>query len=57
MSEQEKALMTQYDITCEPKMIYSYKGNRYENFKDALNYAQIDTKRAQENSLHIPTEK
>ena len=56
MSEQEKALMTQYDITCEPKMIYSYKGNRYENFKDALNYAQIDTKRAQEDNLLAPTE-
>jgi hypothetical protein len=57
MSEQDKTLMAQYDITCEPKMFYRYKEHRYENFKDALNYARLDTKGAQENSPHTPTEK
>lgn len=57
MSEQDETLMTQYDITRETKMFYRYKGHRYENFKDALNYARIDTKGAQENSPHTPTEK
>ena len=57
MSEQEKKLMAQYEITCEPKKIYAYKEHRYENFKDALNYAQIDTKRRQEDSLLTPPDK
>jgi len=57
MSEQEKKLMAQYEITCEPKKIYAYKEHRYENFKDAFNYAQIDTKRDQEDSLLTPPDK
>jgi hypothetical protein len=57
MSEQDETLMAKFDITCEPKMIYSYKAHRYENFKDALNYAQIDTTRVQEDCLQTRTEK
>ena len=57
MSEQDKTLMAQYDITCEPKMIYSYKAHRYENLKDALNFAQLDVQRAQEDNLLTPTDK
>jgi hypothetical protein len=57
MSEQDKTLMAQYDITSEPKIFYRYKEHRYENLKDALNYARLTTKDTQENSPHDPIEK
>jgi hypothetical protein len=57
MSEQDKTLMAQYDITSEPKIFYRYKEHRYENLKDALNYARLTTKDTQENSPHAPIEK
>lgn len=60
MSDEDKKLMTQYDFTSESKMIYSYKQHRYENLKDAVNYARLDTDvviSAQENNLDVPTEK
>ena len=50
MSEQEEILMAQYGITCESKMIYRYKEHRYENLKDALNYAMLE-KLTQESNL------
>jgi hypothetical protein len=54
MSEDDKLLMARYEITCEPKMIYSYKQHRYEKLKDALNYAQNDTTQDQESSPNTP---
>lgn len=57
MSEDDKTLMTRYDITSESKMIYSYKQHRYEKLKDAVNYARLDTESVQENILDVPTEK
>lgn len=59
MSEEGKKLMTQYDITSESKMIDRYKQHRYENLKDAVNYARLDTDviSAQENNSNMPTEK
>lgn len=57
MSEENKTLMAQYGITCEPKLIYSYKQHRYENVEQAINFARIDTNRDQENSLHTATKK
>ena len=44
MSEDDKALMAQYGITSEPKLIYSYKEHRYDKLQDAINFARLDTK-------------
>jgi len=57
MSEENKKLMTEYDITSESKLIYRYKQHRYENLKDAVNFAKIDTERVQEDSNGNATEK
>ena len=52
MSEQDKVLMTEYGITCETQIIYRYKEHRYENLKDAVNFAKIDKQHAQEDNIH-----
>jgi hypothetical protein len=52
MSEQDKALMTEYEITCETQIIYRYKEHRYENLKDAVNFAKIGKEHAQEDNIH-----
>ena len=57
MSEETKTLMAQYGITCEPKMIYSYKQHRYENVEQAINFARIDATRDQDNNLRTTTAK
>lgn len=57
MNEENKRLMAKYGITCEPKMIYSYKQHRYENVEQAINFARIDAKRDQEDILQTTTEK
>jgi len=57
MSEETKTLMAQYGITCEPKLIYSYKQHRYENVEQAINFARIDATRDQDNSLRTTTAK
>ena len=41
MTEEEKELMKRYGITVEQKSVYTYKGNKYEHLKDALNYAKV----------------
>lgn len=56
MNEEDKALMALYGIKCIPKMMYFYKQYRYDNLKDALRYAEIDTKRDQKNTLLTPSE-
>lgn len=56
MNEDDKALMELYGIKCVPKMVYFYKQYEYENLKDALRYAEIDTKRDKENTLLTPAE-
>lgn len=38
----EMMMMERYGITCEQKPIYFYKNHRYEQLKDALNFAKID---------------
>jgi len=59
MSEEDKTLMAQYEITSESKMIYRYKQHRYENLKDAVNFARldVDVTSDQENNLDVSTEK
>ena len=44
MSEDDKALMAQYGISSEPKLIYCYKEHRYDKLQDAVNFARLDTK-------------
>ena len=56
MSEENKKLMTEYDITSESKLIYRYKQHRYENLKDTVNFAKIDTEHAQEDRVDKTTE-
>ena len=40
MTDEEKKLMDQYEITCETKTIFHYRGHRYDRLDDALNYAK-----------------
>lgn len=56
MSEEVKMMMERYGITSEPKMIYSYKQFRYENFTDALRYAESDSKLVQGIPVNTLTE-
>ena len=56
MSEEDRKFMTQYDITSESKLTYRYKQYRYENLKDAVNFAKIDTEYTQEHSINNTTE-
>ena len=44
MNEEEKDLAIKFGITSKQKTIYLYKGHTYDNIKDAINYAEIDTK-------------
>ena len=57
MSDEQETLMAQYNITREPKMIYSYKQHRYENLKDAINFAQLEAARTREDCSHEATDK
>lgn len=45
MNNDDAALMEKYGITSQTKTIYAYKQHRYDNLKDALRYAEIDTER------------
>ncbi|WP_455204067.1 hypothetical protein [Kaarinaea lacus] len=56
MSNEDKALMEQFGITTESKTIYRYKEHRYENLKDALNFAKKETSQNMENGLPKATE-
>ena len=44
MNEEEKELAEKLGIISEQKTIYLYKGHTYDNIKDAINYAEKDTK-------------
>ena len=44
MTNEEKRLMSQYGITQTKKTIFSYKHYKYENLKDAINFAENDRK-------------
>lgn len=41
MNEEDKALMAQYDITSESKIVYSYKQHCYEKLSDAVNFSKL----------------
>ena len=57
MNDKDKGLIDQYGITCESKIIYRYKEHRYENIKDAVNYAKLDTAKNQCEDQDITFEK
>lgn len=40
MTEKEKQLMDQFDITYETLTIFNFRGYRYERLNDALAYAK-----------------
>lgn len=41
MTEEEKEMMKRFGITVEQKSVYTCKGYKYEQLKDALNYAKV----------------
>lgn len=45
MTEEEQKLMDQYGITSQQKIVYHYNGHNYDNLKDAISFAKIDTQR------------
>lgn len=49
MNEEEKKLIERYGITAESKIVYVYKQHRYENAKDAINFAGLEAVREQGN--------
>lgn len=59
MSVEDRKVMTQYNIASESKLIYSYKQHRYENLKDAVNFARLDADvaYAQESNPDVPAGK
>ena len=44
MNEKDNELAEKLGITSKQKTIYLYNGHTYDNIKDAINYAKIDTK-------------
>ena len=44
MNEKENDSAKKLGIILKQKTIYMYKGHSYDNIKDAINYAKIDTK-------------
>ena len=45
MTEEDNKLMEKYGITSQQKIVYLYKGHRYDSLKNAINFAKIDMKR------------
>lgn len=41
--DEAKTLMARYGITAAQKTVYHYKGFKYENLMDALDYAELAT--------------
>lgn len=45
MTEEESVLLAQYGIKTESITIYLYKQHRYNNAKDAIKYARLESER------------
>ena len=45
MTNDEDKLIKEYGIIREHKVVYTYKGYKYDNPKDAINYAKYDKSR------------
>lgn len=50
MNDEEKRLIEKFGVLLEHKTIYLYKGHSYDNLKDAINYAKIDTESEKQKS-------
>lgn len=46
--DDEKTMMKRYGITAFHRTVYQYQGYSYGSLADALNYAELVTKRADE---------
>jgi hypothetical protein len=51
MTEDERKLALHHGITVVQVPVYHYRGCRYGNLTDALNYAELVTSRANDKSL------
>ena len=49
--ENKDELMNSLKISSSEKTYYYYKTHRYENFKDAINYAELERER-EEKKIH-----
>ncbi|MGR8949713.1 MAG: hypothetical protein ACU84Q_16850 [Gammaproteobacteria bacterium] len=47
MTHEESLLMKEYGITEHQKSVFTYGDYKYENLKDAVNYAKIERARAE----------
>ena len=47
LSEQDRELMAQYNITTETKTVFCTQGYKYDKLKQALNYAKAVEQRAE----------
>lgn len=45
MTKEEKELMKRFGITVEQKSVYAYDGHKYDQLKDAMNFAKIEAER------------
>ena len=52
----DETLMKIYGIQSSTKTIYHYQNHRYDNLRDAINFAKIDVKRHRPSSLASNTE-
>lgn len=50
MTPEELLLMEQYEITEHQKSVFTYGAYKYDNLKDAVNYAKIERARAASSS-------
>ena len=40
LTDEDKQLMTQYGVSCETRIVYVYKGYKYDQLHYALSYAK-----------------
>lgn len=45
VTEEDKALMAQYDIKTETRTLFYFEGHKYDKLKDALSYARLSVER------------
>lgn len=48
----DEAMMLRYGITCEQRVIYSYKHFHYDKLDDAINFAKLEYERT--DSIYKP---
>jgi len=47
VTEEDKVLMTRYNIKSETRTLFYSEGYKYDNLKDALKYAKLSVERKQ----------